>query len=348
MSLRGKLSVLGIDAANGAATKFSNGIEAGKSGTEATLTAYPATAAKGKLVVSCADQTGDTAVELNANEMGQATQVNVADPGTAASYMVQSSAAVTLAEANVLDGATAGTQVASKAVVADANVNTGVSKITELHIGATGSETQVTSTAAELNLVDGATVGTQVASKAVIADANINTGVSKVTELHVGATGSEVQVVATPAELNRACDVSARKVSLTATVAITEVLHEGKTCVITGTAAATYTLPEATGSGAIYQFIIAEVNTNDNVITTADATDCSFFGSVNILDLDAAAQAAYAPAATDELMTLNGTTSGGAIGDYIQFIDMATDKWCVFAQLQCPTGSNPATPFSGV
>ena len=153
---------------------------------------------------------------------------------------------------------------------------------------------------------------------------------------------------ATAAEITRACDVSARKVSLTGTAAITEALHEGKVCVITGTGAAyTYTLPEATGSGATYRFVMNQVNTSNTIFTTADATNCGFYGSVNILDLDAAAQAAYAPAATDEIMTLNGTTTGGAIGDYIQFIDMATDKWCVFAQLQCPTGSNPATPFSG-
>ena len=75
--------------------------------------------------------------------------------GPSAGFPVQSTAALTLAEADVLDGATAGTQVASKAVVADANVNTGVSKVTELHIGATGAETQVTSTAAELNQLDG-------------------------------------------------------------------------------------------------------------------------------------------------------------------------------------------------
>lgn len=61
------------------------------------------------------------------------------------------------AELDFLDGATAGTQVASKAVIADANVNTGVSKVTELHIGVSGSETQVTSTAAELNILDGVT-----------------------------------------------------------------------------------------------------------------------------------------------------------------------------------------------
>lgn len=66
--------------------------------------------------------------------------------------------ALTEAELAFLDGATAGTQVASKAVIADANVNTGVSKVTQLHIGASGSETQVNATAAELNKLDDSAV----------------------------------------------------------------------------------------------------------------------------------------------------------------------------------------------
>ena len=59
-------------------------------------------------------------------------------------------------------------------------------------------------TTVEIGYLSGATPGTQVASKAVVADANVNTGISKVAELHIGATGAEVQVTATPAQLNQA------------------------------------------------------------------------------------------------------------------------------------------------
>jgi hypothetical protein len=91
---------------------------------------------------------------------------------------------------------TPGVQEASKAIVVDANINQGVAKVTELHIGATGNETQVTSSSDELNYNDLTTgPGTQEASKAVVADSNVNTGVSKVTELYVGVSGSEVQMV---------------------------------------------------------------------------------------------------------------------------------------------------------
>lgn len=135
-------------------TGFNGAVDIGKSGTAGSLDIFPATASKGKLTIACTNQTGDTTVTLNANAMGQATTLNIADPGIAASYLLQSTAAITVAEANVLDGATAGTQVANKAVVADANVNIGSTKITALYIGTSGSETQVNSTAAELNRLD--------------------------------------------------------------------------------------------------------------------------------------------------------------------------------------------------
>lgn len=57
--------------------------------------------------------------------------------------------------------------------------------------------------AAEFDFFDGVTAGTQAAGKAVVANSDVNSGVSKVTELHIGASGSEVQVSATPAELNQ-------------------------------------------------------------------------------------------------------------------------------------------------
>ncbi len=181
--------------------------------------------------------------------------------------------------------------------------------------------TQVTSTAAELNILDGVT--------ATAAELNILDGVTS-----------------TAAEITRATDLSTRVVALTATDSITEAEHEGRDLYVTGTAAATYTLPEATGSGARYRFIIGEVNTNGTVIVVADTTNANFIGSVNSLDLDAAAQGAFGSPANSDTITLNGTTTGGALGDFIELVDVATDVWMVFGQLQVPTGSNPATPFS--
>lgn len=164
--------------------------------------------------------------------------------------------------------------------------------------------------------------------------------------LLTSAANDQAVVAATAVEIDAKCDRSAQAVAVTATDAITQAEHEGRTNIITGTAAKTLTLPEATGSGDRYKFIIAEVNTNGTVFVTADTGNCDIRGSLNILDADSNAQTAYPGNAGDDTITLNGTTKGGQIGDWIEFVDIATDVWHVMGQLVCPAGSNVADMFS--
>src|SRR3990167_3231983 len=99
-----------------------------------------------------------------------------------------------------IDGITNGTAAAGKALVADSNLDvTGVRNFTVTGSFIIGSASMAE---ADLELIDGITNGTQAAGKAVVADSNVNIGIAKVTELHIGATGSETQVTATAAELN--------------------------------------------------------------------------------------------------------------------------------------------------
>jgi hypothetical protein len=97
-------------------------LNVGASGTVGTAKVYPATAAKGYLALSCTNQTGDTAVTIDADAMGQATVFNLTDPGAAACYFATSTAALTLAEVDILDGATVTT--------AELNILDGVVKTT--------------------------------------------------------------------------------------------------------------------------------------------------------------------------------------------------------------------------
>lgn len=78
-------------------------LDAGSSGVAGSVDVFPTTASKGKLSLTCTDQTGDTAVILNANAMGQGTTINIADPAVAAVFAVLSTAALTLAEVDLLD-----------------------------------------------------------------------------------------------------------------------------------------------------------------------------------------------------------------------------------------------------
>jgi hypothetical protein len=129
-------------------------IDAGASGTAGTVDVFPSTASKGKIVVQCADNTTDHNLILTNAPVDGANKTATIPALTG--YVGVSTAALTLAEMDLLDGAgTGGTPVASKVQVADANQNIGAVKATSLSVGASGSEVAVTSTPAEINLSDG-------------------------------------------------------------------------------------------------------------------------------------------------------------------------------------------------
>ncbi len=131
-----------------------------------------------------------------------------------------------------------------------------------------------------------------------------------------------------------------------ASLTITQRAHEGRIVQLNYTAAAsTCTLPDATGSGAMFRFVVTAVNVNGHIIKVPDANNV-MRGSVNILDADSTPQAAYAATGTDDTLTLNGTTKGGQIGDWVEFLDLAADTWMVRGQMVVPSGSNIADPFS--
>lgn len=230
-------------------TLNSTNVDAGASGTAGTVDVFPSTASKGKLAITCTDQTGDTTVSLVAGAMAAARTITIPDPGAAANILM--------------------------------------------------------------------------------------------------STGTATATAATTTEITRACDVSARGVAVGGTsLAITEADHDGKIVLLDHTAAgSTCTLPASSGSFAVFRFIVHSVNTNNHIIKVANATDV-MSGSVNLLDNDAAAQTAYAASGTDDTLTLNGTTTGGQIGDWVEFVDIKTGFWAVRGDLVCPAGSNPADPFS--
>ena len=151
---------------------FNGAVSVGKSGAAGDFSVYPSTATSGKLAVTVKNQTGDTTVTLDIDEHGQATVVNLPDGGAATTNLVQSTLPLSLAESDVLDGAVAGAQAASKVVIPNSDVNIGVVKATEFHLGATGSETKITSSGTKINYTDITTRGVVQVDKAVIVDAN--------------------------------------------------------------------------------------------------------------------------------------------------------------------------------
>jgi len=136
--------------------------------------------------------------------------------------------------------------------------------------------------------------------------------------------------------------------ALDATDTITAAEHANRILYCTTAATLTWTLPTPSGTGNWYLFLQGILATGDKVIKCASTTATALIGSVTFSDGDAAQGTGegFKPAATSDVITMNATTTGGILGDWIKVTDVATEVWFVEGQLSTAAGSNPATPFS--
>jgi hypothetical protein len=191
--------------------------------------------------------------------------------------------------------------------------------------------TSVTAVAGEINALDlGSTaVGTAIASKAVILDSSKDyTGIRNFT-----ASGG----------------INAGIHTFVATDAITSVEHAGRILLlgeVGGNADVVLTLPDATGSGNIYEFIVSVTMGSNTYKIVCPDSDNVINGTMQNMDLDGTAVTIFSTVAASDTITLNGGTQGGQVGDTLRLIDMAADTWHVSGIMRTPTGANPATPFS--
>lgn len=160
----------------------------------------------------------------------------------------------------------------------------------------------------------------------------------------VATSATGVETVIGTEEIARALDVSSRIVNLTAaTLAVTELAHEGKIITVNKADGTAITLPAATGSGARFKFILGTTITS--VGSTIKVVGNDTMVGFALLAQDAADTAVlFGAAGTDDTITLNGTTTGGTKGDIIELIDIAADLWSV-NMIATATGTE-ATPFS--
>jgi hypothetical protein len=185
---------------------------------------------------------------------------------------------------------------------------------------------------------------------------DVKFGIARAGRLFLGDINGQMgaEVLATAAEINKVADESAKAVvSITAaTLAITQALHAGKIMTFDKVDGIDVTMPEATGTGDVYTFILGTALTSDTItITLADTTNADLVGfcnsydadNVNIWEIFVAKQSdSY------DIITMDMTTQGGiTIGfDKIVLTDIKADLFQVEATLYTPTGSEPATPFS--
>lgn len=167
-------------------------------------------------------------------------------------------------------------------------------------------------------------------------------GVSAIT-----ATPTELAAVdgllATAAEINRTCDVSTRLVAAGATLAVTVAAHDGKIVALDTAAGSICTLPSATGTGAVFRFVVSVTPTSNAHIVKVTTTDI-MAGLALGSDDDGAPSNGWPTAATSDTITMDSSTTGGEIGDSVECIDLKAGVWAVQVRLT-QTGTE-ATPFS--
>jgi hypothetical protein len=151
---------------------------------------------------------------------------------------------------------------------------------------------------------------------------------------------------ATALEINRTSDVSSRLVAATGTLSATLADHSDRIILLDTAAGSVVTLPVATGTGNRIKCVISVIATsNSHIVKVGDGTD-TFKGSILLVDSDTAGTVTgFVTASDSDTITLNRTTQGSVtVGEWIEFIDIATNVWAISGVLT--NSGSGATPFS--
>ena len=126
-----------------------------------------------------------------------------------------------------------------------------------------------------------------------------------------------------------------------ATLAVTDA-YNGQIIPLNRAGGMTVTLPAATGSQAVYRILVGTTFTSSGIIQVANATD-----TMNgLASVGGGTASVFVTLPASDTITMNGSTTGGLAGSYIELVDIAAGDWIVSAAL-IGSGS-PATPFSAV
>lgn len=136
--------------------------------------------------------------------------------------------------------------------------------------------------------------------------------------------------------------VTASTLTIPAAVSDNTEIYNGQLIPLSRAAGIAVTLPASSGSQASYRFFVSTtITSNTTTIKVANSTDIM----VGIATVSSSGTAGTFPTTvTADTITLNGSTTGGVAGSYIELTDVSTGFWVVTAYLE---GSGvAATPFS--
>jgi len=116
------------------------------------------------------------------------------------------------------------------------------------------------------------------------------------------------------------------------TLTLSQELHDGKIILFDQADGSAFTLPAATGTGMRFTCIVSVTVTSNVHSIATDSDSDEFVGHTYQVDTDTSdAIAAYPAIAADnfDTISMNGTTTGGLIGDWVELVDLATGNWAV-------------------
>jgi hypothetical protein len=118
----------------------------------------------------------------------------------------------------------------------------------------------------------------------------------------------------------------------------------GTPLVVSAAAGLTLTLPAASGSGLDYEIVIGTTVTSNSVIVRVANSSDTMRGIAITAQDGGDTAVAFEAGATADTITMNGSTTGGLLGDRIILKDIAANLWSVNV-IMAATGTE-ASPFS--
>lgn len=127
-----------------------------------------------------------------------------------------------------------------------------------------------------------------------------------------------------------------------ASLTLTAAAHGGKTILMDTASGTALTLPAATGTGVKFRIFISTTVTS-NAHTVSVVGNDAMFGNAVLFQDGGDTMVGFEAGADTDKISMNGTTTGGLKGGFIELEDVATDTWSVF--LTSAATSTEATPF---
>lgn len=152
-------------------------------------------------------------------------------------------------------------------------------------------------------------------------------------------------LLSTQSEIDAICKVSNRLVNCTAsTLTVTAALHAGHIVTLNRAAGIAVTLPAATGTGNKYELLINTLITSNTTTITTGAGDF-LSGLVLAARQSSGLVTAYMlNGSSNHILTFNGSTQGGVVGDKISLVDVATNLWqCQVVMQTVGASASPVT-----